>query len=89
MTTSSRRLSSRQSIPVRSFLFLWIGVSPAAIFSSGMPFSAKSILPLKKAKCEAEAQRCPAETKRKNRVFSAKRQAVWFETQSVSTENAQ
>ena len=44
----------------------------------------KSILPLKKAKCEAAAQRRPAKTKRKNRVFSAKRQAVWFETLRVS-----
>ena len=44
----------------------------------------KSILPLKKAKCEAAAQRRPAQKERKNRFFSAKRQAVWFETQSVS-----
>ncbi|MCI7569288.1 MAG: hypothetical protein MSH25_08000 [Desulfovibrio sp.] len=30
------------------------------------------------------AQRRPARSERKNRVFSAKRQAVWFETHSVS-----
>ncbi len=34
--------------------------------------------------CEAAAQRRPAKTERKNRVFSTKRQAVWFETQSIS-----
>ena len=33
---------------------------------------------------EAAAQRRPAQSERKNRVFSAKRQAVWFETHSVS-----
>ncbi|MDM8216253.1 hypothetical protein QUW15_08860, partial [Desulfovibrio piger] len=31
------------------------------------------------------AQRRPAQSERKNRVFSAKRQAVWFETQRVAT----
>ena len=31
---------------------------------------------MKKAKCEAAAQRRPAKSERKNRVFSAKRQAV-------------
>ena len=41
-------------------------------------------MPMKKAKCEAAAQRRPAESERKNCVFSAKRQAVWFETQNVS-----
>ena len=41
-------------------------------------------MPLKKAKCEAAAQRRPAQTKRKNRVFSAKRQTAWFGTRSVS-----
>ena len=35
-------------------------------------------------KREAAAQRRPAQSERKNRVFSAKRQAVWFETRSVS-----
>ena len=30
------------------------------------------------------AQRRPAKSERKNRAFSAKRQAVWFETHSVS-----
>ncbi len=29
-------------------------------------------------------QRRPAQSERKNRVFSAKRQAVWFEMQSIS-----
>ena len=33
---------------------------------------------------EAAAQRRPAQSERKNRAFSAKRQAVWFETQRVS-----
>ena len=33
-------------------------------------------MPLKKAKCEAAAQRCPDQIERKNRVFTAKRQAV-------------
>ena len=47
----------------------------------------KSVSPLKRVKREAAAQRRPAQTKRKNRVFSAKRQAVWFETQSVSNWN--
>ena len=37
-----------------------------------------------KANCEAAEQCRPAETKRENYAFSAKRQAVWFETQSVS-----
>ena len=46
-----------------------------------------SILPVIKVKCEAAAQRRPAETKRENRVFPAKRQAVWFETQSFSNWN--
>ena len=35
-------------------------------------------------KREAAAQRRPAQSERKNRAFSAKRQAVWFETQRVS-----
>ena len=38
----------------------------------------------KKAKCEAAAQRRAAESERKTAFFSAKRQAVWFETRSVS-----
>ncbi|WP_300801591.1 hypothetical protein [uncultured Desulfovibrio sp.] len=42
---------------------------------------------MKKVKREAAAQRRPAQSERKNRVFSAKRQAVWFETQSVSNWN--
>ena len=46
---------------------------------------AMSVSPLKKVKREAAAQRRPAQSERKNRVFSAKRQAVWFETQRVST----
>ena len=37
-----------------------------------------------KVKREAAAQRRPAKSERKNRVFSAKRQAVWFEMRSVS-----
>ena len=48
------------------------------------PEGDKGNLPLKKANCEAEAQRRPARSERKNRAFSAKRQAVWFETRSVS-----
>ena len=43
-----------------------------------------TLSPLKKGKREAAAQRRPAQSERKNRVFSAKRQAVWFGTQSVS-----
>ena len=39
---------------------------------------------MKKAKREAAAQRRPAQSERKNRAFSTKRQAVCFETQSVS-----
>lgn len=39
---------------------------------------------MKKEKREAAAQRRPARIERKNGVFSAKRQAVWFETQCVS-----
>ncbi|MDM8214568.1 hypothetical protein QUW15_00095 [Desulfovibrio piger] len=39
---------------------------------------------LKKVKREGGGQRRPAQSERKNRVFSAKRQAVWFETRSVS-----
>ena len=39
---------------------------------------------LKKVKREEAAQRRPAQSERKNRVFSVKRQAVWFETQRVS-----
>jgi len=35
-------------------------------------------------KCEAATQRRPAKSERKNCAFSAKRQAVWFETRSVS-----
>ena len=40
--------------------------------------TAQGILPLKKAGCEAAAQRRPAETRRKNSVFPAKRQPAWF-----------
>ncbi len=40
-----------------------------------------------RAKREAAAQRHPARSERQNRVFSAKRQAVWFETRSVSNWN--
>ncbi|HIU18276.1 MAG TPA: hypothetical protein IAB01_07490 [Candidatus Avidesulfovibrio excrementigallinarum] len=43
-----------------------------------------SVFALKKGKREAAAPRRPAQSERKNRVFSAKRQAVWFETQRVS-----
>ncbi|HIX40870.1 MAG TPA: hypothetical protein H9857_08755 [Candidatus Desulfovibrio intestinigallinarum] len=39
---------------------------------------------LKKVKREAAAQRCPARSEWKNCAFSAKQQAVWFETQRVS-----
>ena len=42
------------------------------------------LLELEKAERETAAQRRPAQRERKNRVFSAKRQAVWFETRSVS-----
>ena len=38
---------------------------------------------MKKVKREAAAQRRPAQSERKNRAFSAKRQAVWFEMQSI------
>ncbi len=41
-------------------------------------------VPFEEVKREAAAQRRPAQSERKNRVFSAKRQAVWFETRSVS-----
>ena len=41
---------------------------------------------MKKVKRKAAAQRRPAQSERKNRVFSAKRQAVWFEMQSISME---
>ena len=41
-------------------------------------------MPLPKASCEAAAQRHPAQSERKNRIFSATRQAVWFETRSVA-----
>ena len=37
-----------------------------------------------KVKRKAAAQRRPAKSERKNRVFSTKRQAVWFEMQSIS-----
>ncbi|MDM8216875.1 hypothetical protein QUW15_12075, partial [Desulfovibrio piger] len=37
-----------------------------------------------KAKREAATQRRPAQSERKNRVFSAQRQAVWFGTHSVA-----
>ena len=41
-----------------------------------------------KGKREAAAQRRPARSERKNRAFSAKRQAVWFGARAVQTENA-
>ena len=44
----------------------------------------RSVSTLKKEKREAAAQRRPAQSERKNRAFSAKRQAVWFEMQSIS-----
>ena len=54
------------------------------VFSDyGMPWQ-QSVLTLKKVKREAAVQRRPAQSERKNCAFSAKRQAVWFETQSVS-----
>ena len=43
-----------------------------------------SVLALKKVKRGAAAQRRPAKTKRNDRVFPAKRQTVWLETQRVS-----
>ncbi|MDM8217100.1 hypothetical protein QUW15_13215, partial [Desulfovibrio piger] len=43
-----------------------------------------SVSTLKKVKREAAAQRRSAQSERKKTVFSAKRQAVWFETHSVS-----
>lgn len=43
-----------------------------------------SVLPLKKAEREADAQRRPAKNERGNRAVPAKRQAVWLETQRVS-----
>ena len=52
-----------------------------------MRFKLKMLLErfnFEKVKREAAAQRRPAQSERKNRVFSAKRQAVWFETQYVS-----
>ena len=42
---------------------------------------------MKKVKREAAAQRRPAQSERKNRAFSAKRQAVKFETRVFQTEN--
>ena len=45
---------------------------------------AQGVSTLKKMKREAAAQRRPARSERKNRAFSAKRQAVWFETHAVS-----
>ena len=44
----------------------------------------QSVSTLKKVKREAAAQRRPAKSERKNRAFSAKRQAVWFEMQRIS-----
>lgn len=41
-----------------------------------------------KDKREAAAPRRPARCAQKNRTFSAKRQALWFETHSVQTEKA-
>ncbi|MDM8216777.1 hypothetical protein QUW15_11575, partial [Desulfovibrio piger] len=38
----------------------------------------QSVSPLKKVKREAAVQRRPAQIERQNRVFSAKRQAIWF-----------
>ena len=48
------------------------------------PLLLMSVLPLRKVKREAAALRRPAESERKNRAFSAKRQAVWFERRSIS-----
>ncbi|WP_297228154.1 hypothetical protein, partial [uncultured Desulfovibrio sp.] len=45
-------------------------------------------MPLKKAKREVAAQRRPAQSERKNRVFSAKRQAIGLEREAFQTENA-
>ena len=42
-------------------------------------FLFKALKKFSKVKREAAAQRRPAQSKRKNSVFSAKRQAVWFE----------
>ena len=44
---------------------------------SGCPLGFQSVSTVKKVKREAAAQRRPARSERKNRVFSAKRQAVW------------
>ena len=44
----------------------------------------QSVSTLKKLKREAAAQRRPAKCEREKRFFSAKRQAVWFETRSIS-----
>ena len=52
--------------------------------SLGRRHSLKSILSFSKAKCESAAQRRPAQSERKNRAFSAKRQAVWFGMRSIS-----
>ena len=38
----------------------------------------QSLSPLKKVKRKAATPRCPAQSERKSRVFSTKRQAVWF-----------
>ena len=54
------------------------GCSCGCQCSKATPFS------FERGKHEAAAQRCPAKNERKNRVFSAKRQAVWFEMQRVS-----
>lgn len=45
-------------------------------------------MPLKKIKREAAAQRRPAKSGWKNRVFPAKRQAVWLKREALQTENA-
>ena len=42
-----------------------------------------SVSALKKVKREGGAQRRPAQSERKNRAFSAKRQAVWFGMRSI------
>ncbi|HIX39525.1 MAG TPA: hypothetical protein H9857_01735, partial [Candidatus Desulfovibrio intestinigallinarum] len=69
-TAETQALSSRQPSPGNA---------------GGLPSDElQSVSTLKKVKREAAAQRRPARSERKNRAFSAKRQAVWFGMRSIS-----
>ena len=50
---------------------------------AGGPGSLKRFT-FEKGETRGGGQRRPAQSERKNRVFSAKRQAVWFEMRSIS-----